>query len=128
MTNPTPLPTRRQPVDLDIEHEIEHAIRQRPVTPQFEDLGRMSGEAVLAQFETAAKSVEEMGNLVKDAVKQLGTAMLQCDADMKFIIETAEAIRKKGEASQALVEKFSEMSRSIHDTCIEFKRRMDVTQ
>jgi hypothetical protein len=138
MTEPTPLP-RRQPQhdpkhsydDHDIEHEIEHAIRNRVPAPismprGFEELGKMSGEAVLAQYEAAAKSVEEMGDVVKNAVKQLSESLIQCDADLKFIAETANAIRDKGLQSQELVQKMSDMSRAIRDTCLEFKRKVDV--
>jgi hypothetical protein len=133
MTEPTPMPTRRPPAreDDSLENEIRNMVSKQPVSipvvmPKLDELAKMAGEATLANFEVAAKSVEEMLSVAKLAVEKLGGAIIQCDADMKFVIETANAIRDKGKASQELVERFGEMSRSIREGCIDIKRRLDV--
>lgn len=137
MTEPTRLPTqpRRPPPpareDDTIENDIRGMMQRRPVAqpvvmPKLDDLAKMAGEATLANFEVAAKAVEEMLGVAKLAVEKLGGAIIQCDADMKFVIETANAIRDKGVRSQELVERFGEMSRQIREGCIEIKRRLDV--
>jgi hypothetical protein len=135
VTEPTLLPTRRPPPpareDDTLEDDIRHMIRKQPVShpvvmPKLDELAKMAGEATLANFEVAAKAVEEMLDVAKLAVEKLGGAIIQCDADMKFVVETANAIRDKGVRSQELVERFGEMSRNIREGCIDIKRRLDV--
>ena len=141
MTEPTAL-QRRNHVSHDIESELEQAIhngaqairegaRMPKTTPiistkarDLDDLGRMSAEAVLTQYEAAAKAVEEMGKEVTAMVKRLGEKLVECDQDMKHIVETAAAIREKGKHSQALIEQVSALSSEIRKTCDEFIKKV----
>jgi uncharacterized coiled-coil DUF342 family protein len=95
-----------------------------PDTTPLDDLGRMSAEAVLTQYEAAAKAVEEMGVSVKDRVAKIASALLECDKDMKEIAETAKSIREKGEHVRAQIEEASALSNDIRNACIEFKRKV----
>jgi chorismate synthase len=90
----------------------------------LDDLGRMSAEAVLTQYEAAAIAVEDMGISVKEMVKKLGEALLECADDMKHINETAVEIREKGKHSQALIERVNDLSKSIRAACAEFKKQV----
>ena len=85
-----------------------------------EDIGRLSAEAVLAQYEEAAKSVEAMGNEIKDRIKRLEGAMIEADSDMKTVAEAAAAIREKGKLAQLMIEEASGVSKQIRETCAEF--------
>lgn len=116
----------------DLENEIEAALHSTPLpkpvlmpapttTP---DIGRMSAEAVLAQYEVAAKSVEEMGHDVKDRIAKLEAALAECDKDMKIINECAQMIRDKGKMVQAQIEEASALSHDIREACVEFKRKV----
>jgi hypothetical protein len=147
MTDPTPL-ARRHDHARDLE-ELERTIREAPQPPAREDhrpaarpaprppvristpdntplddLGRMSAEAVLTQYEAAAKAVEDMGISVKDRVNKIAAALLECDADMKEIAETAKSIREKGEHVRAQIEEASALSNDIRAACIEFKKKV----
>jgi hypothetical protein len=143
MTNPTPLPVRRiHDAVEEIETDIEYVMRKTTSLPrnmmptteaimstqmrELDDLGRMSAEAVLTQYEATAKEVESMGDLVKEMVKKLGASLIECDADMKFVAETAAAIREKGKHSQALIEQVSALSTALRTSCVEFKKKMEV--
>jgi uncharacterized coiled-coil DUF342 family protein len=114
----------------ELEHDIEQIKfqRQQPITPPQppleDDLGRMSAEAVLTQYEAAAKAVEEMGDAVKERVRNIAGALLECDADMKEIAETAASIREKGKHVQVQIEEASALSSSIRSACIEFKKKV----
>ena len=90
----------------------------------LDDLGRMSAEAVLTQYEAAAKAFEEMGDAVKDRVAKIAGALLECDRDMKEIAETAELIREKGRHVQIQIEEASALSNDIRTACNEFKRKI----
>ena len=109
--------TRPQPVQINLDDD-QHA------TASLDDLSRMSAEAVLTQYEAAARSVEEMGKAVKNMVKQLGAAMIECDVDMKHVAETAEAIREKGKHTEALIEQVGSLSKSIRAACDDFKKKV----
>lgn len=138
MTNPTPLPVRRATSLDDLEHAISsgaQAIREGARLPattpimstrmhELDDLGRMSAEAVLTQYEATAKEIESMGDLVKDMVKKLGASLIECDQDMKHVAETAAAIREKGKHSQALIEQVSALSTALRNSCVDFKKKM----
>ena len=117
------------PIDLDLESEIEQTLRRHapqmpPPLTSLDDLGRMSAEAVLAQYEETARQVEEMGSIVKDTVKRLGEKLIECNADMKHVAETAAAIRDKGKHTEALIDQVTALSKSIRDACIDFKRKV----
>lgn len=130
---PTPFRTRLpQPVDLDLEQEIEDTIRTAhhtpvPPAPQpvtIEDIGRLSAEAVQAQYEQAAQSIEAMGEAVKERITKLEAAMHECDADMKMVSETASAVREKGKMIFAQIEEANHISKDIRSVCADFKMRI----
>jgi hypothetical protein len=124
---------RLAPRDLDA--DVQQVLSRKFTDPkpavstamrELDDLGRMSAEAVLTQYEATAKAVEEMGNDVKEMVKKLGYSLIECDNDMKVVAETAAAIREKGKHSQALIEQVSALSSSIRAACEEFKKKVGV--
>lgn len=133
MTNPTPL--RHVPHDLDDDiRALARTSVERTTLPatvpmsttmrELDDLGRMSAEAVLTQYEATAKAVEEMGNDVKEMVKKLGYSLIECDNDMKVVAETAAAIREKGKHNEALIQQVSALSSSIRAACEEFRKKV----
>lgn len=128
-TTPTPLRPRYSNAP-DLENEIEQAMRRSnppaspPAMAPLDDLGRMSAEAVLTQYEAAAKAVEEMGVTVRDMVKRLGQSMIECDNDMRVVAETAAAIRDKGKHAEALIEQVSSLSKAIRETCADFTKKL----
>ena len=138
MTTTSVIPHDRLHVANDLEQAIHsgaQAIREGARLPavtqlmptkmrELDELGRMSAEAVLTQYEAAAKAVEDMGKEVMSMVKRLGQSLQECDNDMKVVAETAAAIRDKGKHSQALIEQVSALSTEIRKTCDEFKKKV----
>jgi hypothetical protein len=130
MTDPTPLnttvPPRRRFQPGEVERVMERV--QQPVqrTPSvaLEDLGRMSGEAVLTQYEAAAKAVEEMGQEVKARITSIEEALVEADRDLKMIEEAAHVIRDKGKRVQLQIEEASALSSDIRATVAEFKKKV----
>jgi hypothetical protein len=125
---PISLPRRAQLGLAELEHDIEQIKFQRqqiaPPQPPYEDLGRMSAEAVLTQYEAAARAVQEMGDAVKVRVNNIAAALLEADEDMKQIAETAKSIMEKGKLVQAQIEEASALSNSIRSACIDFKKKV----
>jgi len=108
---------KRQRVD----ERVGEAIRQ-PVTEK--DIGRLSAEAVLAQYEAAARGVETMGDEIKDRITKLETAMREADEAMKLVNEAAAAIREKGKLVHVQIEEATQLSRDISNACTEFRRKV----
>ena len=109
-----------------LENEITRAqaLDYAPPSRALDDLGRMSADAVLAQYEATAKEVEAMGDLVKASVRKLGQSLIECDNDMKVVAETAAAIRDKGKHHEALISQISDMSKAIREACAAFQKQM----
>jgi hypothetical protein len=126
---PIPLSRRTQVGLAGLEHDIEqmgfqHQPQLIEPKPPYEDLGRMSAEAVLTQYEAAAKAVEEMGDAVKTRVRNIAAALLEADEDMKEITETAKSIMEKGRLVQVQIEEASALSSSIRSACADFKSKV----
>jgi hypothetical protein len=122
---------RQQPAILDLEAEVANTLRgdhRTPLPPaptvSIEDIGRLSAEAVQAQYEHAAQSIESMGAAVKERISKLEAAMHECDADMKMIAETAAAVREKGKLIFAQIEEANSVSKDIRAACTEFKSKV----
>jgi len=106
------------------EIEVAVATQRQSEDVRIDELGRMSAEAVLSQYEAAARKVEEMGDDVKKRISDLEAALHECDDDLKLIGEAAAAIREKGKHVQVQIEEASALSRDIRTACEEFKKKI----
>lgn len=112
-------------IENDIAELHRQPVRISPlVLSAVEDVGRLSAEAVQAQFENAAKNVEEMGTEVKERIRRLEDALQECDADLRLIGEAARKIREKGQTVYTEIEETSALSKNIRDTCSDFMKRV----
>ena len=136
-----------------VEHEIVAPVRrsppvheQRPVTfvpamvrtpspamPKYvehregaTEIGKLMAEAVVGEYETAAREIEGMGAQLIDCVKR-------CDAltrDAFFVIEEMKetAVRYREEAKRVFlqIENCTLMTAEVRKTCIEFKEKIAV--
>jgi hypothetical protein len=100
--------------DGDIEHQIERIVNPKALS----DISRMSADAMLAQYEAAAKAVEEMGVSASRNIARIGEALAA------EIAEAAAVIRGKGKLAQSLVEDAGTLTRDIRDTCNGIKRKV----
>lgn len=104
--------------DADIER-VEGA-----VAGTIEKIGRMSGEAVMTQYEHAAKAIEGLGEELKVLIAKLEDVLKQCDEDMVLIAETAATIRDKGNSHRAQIEHTVALSNNIRTVCREFREKV----
>jgi ribonuclease HII len=121
----------RQPRSVNLVDEVEHELRRTPppriiedAAPNKPDIGRMSAEAVLAQYEATAKDVEALGETVKDWVAKLEAVLKDCHEDLKLISDAAQHVRKKGDEIHAVIEQATSMSKIIRDTCADFTSKV----
>jgi hypothetical protein len=138
MTTVTRIQRGDHPVDLDrLEQELHTSLEKIPVpyynadapkdfvksaTPP--DIGRLSADAVLEQYNMAAKSVEEMGDEIKKRIAALEAALKECDADMKLLAEAAAAIRDKGKHAHSEIERTAAVSKDIRDIVDQIKAKL----
>jgi len=111
-----------------LEREVQEARERRMPAPTDQlsekDIGRLSAEAVLSQYEAAAKSVEGMGDEIKDRIKKLEAALVEADKDLKLVAEAAAAIREKGRLVQIQIEEASGVSQDIRTMCTNLRKKI----
>lgn len=90
------------------------------------DLGRLSAEAVQAQYELAAKAVEELGGEVKSRITKLEDALRECNDDLKLLADAAAHIREKGKLVYAQIDEASTLSSEIRERVSEFQTKLGV--
>jgi hypothetical protein len=121
--------TRLRPIDVErLEGDVISALTsyQNKIIPitKTEDIGRLSAEAVLSEYEIAAKAIEGLGDEIKTRIKNLETSLFEADKDIKTVAETANAIREKGKLVQVQIEEASSVSKGINDACVEFRKKV----
>lgn len=88
------------------------------------DVGRLSAEAVVRDYEAAAKEIETMFSELTDAAKRCETmvaAVLQNAAEVK---ETAMAYREEAKRVFEEIEHCSVMNEEVRKTCNALKERI----
>jgi hypothetical protein len=104
----------------NIEQEIGQAVQNRPRDNgrSLDDISRASAEAMMMQYEAAAKEVEIMGAATKG---RIGKIMAALDQEIE---ETAAVIRERGRVAQKLAEDVGTLARSVRDTCFDVRRKV----
>jgi uncharacterized coiled-coil DUF342 family protein len=100
---------------LSLLDELDQGVAQvNALSPETDNLGKMSAEAVRAQYEVAAKAFEIMGDEVKDRIDKLHASLELADASMKQLAEAAAAIREEGRLAHTQIEEMSGVAKLIH--------------
>ena len=110
---------------VDFERDIDGLLKgqYRPAPPvAAQDIGRLSAEAVMKQWEQTAKDVENLSAEIKERAAKLEAALQDCDQDLKLLGEAARHILKKGETIRTMIEEANETSRKIRDACADFTK------
>jgi len=106
---------------------LDHVFKTPPAAPvkrDLNDLGRMSAEAVSAQYEEAATAFEAMGREAKERIAAIAGSLIELDKDLKAIADTAAAIRDKGHRVKLQIEEASALSVGIRDSAIDVKKKL----
>jgi ribonuclease HII len=123
MNEARPLPNLR-----DLEDEIARSaaiahLPERGVKPA-PDIGKLSAEAVLKQYDQTAKDVEELGTTVKEWIAKLEAILKDCHEDLDLISKAAQHVRTKGDAIYAVIDQATQVSKMIRDTCADFTTKV----
>jgi hypothetical protein len=75
--------------------EPEPVIEPAKQAKQANDIGRLSANAVQAQYEVTVKAVDDMGLAVQDRIRKLEHDLKELHKDMTLLAEVAATIRNK---------------------------------
>jgi chromosome segregation ATPase len=119
----------RTPVDLhalerDISSPLPAVTLKQTQVQADPDIGKLSADAVLEQYNMAAKAVEAMGEEVQKRIRALEDAMKDCDEDMRLLREAADSIREKGQLAHAEIERTSAVSKDIREIVAAIKAKI----
>ncbi len=136
---------------VDMEREIEEQVRnsppirdQRPVNfapprvrapalsiPDYvehregaTEIGKLSAEAVVREYEAAAKDIEAMGAELIERVKQCEAMTRDALAVTKEMKETAMRYREEAKRIFVQIEDCSLMTAEVRKTCTELKEKI----
>jgi hypothetical protein len=133
----------------DMEREIEAEVRSRPpvheprpfVPPRVgapdmampdyvehrdgaTEIGKLSAEAVVREYEAAAKEIEAMGAELIDLVKQCEAATRDVLAVTEDLRETAGRYRDEAKRVFLQIENCSQVTAEVRKTCTELKEKI----
>ena len=135
----------------DMEREIEAEVRNRPplqdphpvappgagapdlAMPDYvehregaTEIGKLSAEAVVREYEAAAKDIEAMGAELLERVKQCDAMTRDALAVTEELKETAERYREEAKRIFVQIENCSLMTAEVRKTCTELKEKIAV--
>lgn len=122
-------------VQDDIEDALSQAPRLVPPLPMplpeyvehregVSDVGRLTAEAVVKEYETAAKEIEAMGEELKGRLEKLEQTKIEANAALAEIKETAARYRDEGKRVFLQIEDCSMMTAEVRTTCGTLKAKI----
>ena len=87
-------------------------------------VGALSAEAVIRDYESAAKEIEAMGTELIDAAQKCEELTAQVHDAIAFMRETAAGYRDEGRKIFKRIEECALFTEDVRKTCEEVKRRM----
>ena len=133
----------------DMEREIEAEVRNRPPAPEprpfpkvgspamampdyvehrdgATEIGKLSAEAVVREYEAAAKEIEAIGVELTDLVKQCEAATRDAVTVTEELKETARRYREEAKRVFLQIENCSLVTAEVRKICIELKDKIAV--
>jgi hypothetical protein len=137
--------------EIDLEREIKEEFRNRPLTRQSQptdfappavrapalsmpdyvehrdgatEIGMLSAEAVVREYEAAAKDIESMGTELIERVKQCEAMTRDAFAVIEELKETAGRYREEAKRVFLQIENCSLVTAEVRRTCTELKEKI----
>ena len=87
-------------------------------------VGQLTAEAVVRDYEAAAKEIESMGNELISAAKKCEAMTAEVHDAIAFMRDTAAAYREEAKKIFKRIEDCALFTQDVRKTCEEVKRRM----
>ena len=104
-------------IPLPLPHYVEH---QEGVPP----VGALSAEAVVRDYEAAAKEIESMGAELVEAAKKCEAMTAEVHTAIAYMRDTAAAYREDAKKIFKRIEDCALFTQNVRKTCEEVKRKM----
>lgn len=124
----------KHPVNLDnLEEEIQSEMH-RTITPALppyvnhnpvvDAIGQLSAEAIVQQYEEAAKAFEAMGADLIDCAKKAEKMAADVKFAIEFVAETAQAYRNEAKIVFERIEAASLLTSQVKEVCEEMRKKI----
>jgi hypothetical protein len=136
-----------RPFDIgQVEGDIREAVHQRPPhiqpvvppprtptppVPEYvshredvTEIGKLSAEAIVREFEVTAKEIEAMGEVVKDMVQRCEQLTTSASSMLRDIRTTAQNYRKEGKRIFNEIESCSSATEEVRRLCEAFRDKV----
>jgi hypothetical protein len=90
------------------------------------EIGKLSAEAVVREYEAAAKEIEALGTELIERVTQCETMTRDALAVTEELKDTAKRYREEAKRVFVQIEECSQISAEVRKTCIELKEKIAV--
>jgi hypothetical protein len=90
------------------------------------EIGRLSAEAIVKEYEETAKEIETMGEVVSEMVKRCEQLTTSTSAMLKDIKATAARYRKEGKRMFTEIESCSSATDEVRRMCEAFRDKLAV--
>jgi hypothetical protein len=111
---PRALRTASQPMPQYVEH---HA--------NIDQIGKLSAEAVITQYEGAVKALEEMGTTLIDCVKRAENMAAGCKDAIAYVQDTAQKYREEAKLIFERIEQASVMTAEVKSVCDDVRKKIE---
>jgi signal transduction protein with GAF and PtsI domain len=115
----------------------DHVPRAAPAPPVPEyvthrddvsEIGKLSAEAIIKEYEETAKEIEAMGDVVRDMVKRCDELSASASSMLKDIKLTAARYRKEGKRMFTEIESCSSAADEVRKLCEDFRDKLAAKQ
>ena len=136
---------------VDVEHDIAKALAnsppprdhrridfapatraQTPPMPPYvehhadvDQIGKLTAEAVIAQYEGAVKALEAMGTTLIDCVNRAEKMAAGCKDAITYVQDTAQKYREEAKLIFDRIEQASVMTAEVRSVCDEMRKKIE---
>ena len=92
---------------------------------EVDQIGKLSAEAVIAQYEDAVKALEAMGTTLIDCVQRAEKMAAGCKDAITYVQDTAQKYREEAKVIFDRIEQASVMTAEVRSVCDEMRKRIE---
>lgn len=93
--------------------------------PDVDQIGKLSAEAVTAQYEGAVKALEAMGTTLIDCVRRAEKMAAGCEDAIAYVQDTAQKYREEAKLIFDRIEQASVMTAEVRSLCDEMRKKIE---
>ena len=91
----------------------------------LDQIGKLSAEAVIAQYEGAVKALEDMGTTLIDCVKRAEKMAAGCKDAINYVHDTAQKYREEAKLIFERIEQASVVTAEVRSVCDEMRKKIE---